>query len=134
MQLVDTNIISELMNQSPNPGVLAWARAAEAAQAQFWISAVTVHEVAYGLAKKPNPRKLAWFEQFLARCKVVEVSEMIARSAGEQRGILASHGQVRHMADMIIVATARVNALSLITRNVRDFDGCGIAVLNPFTP
>ena len=36
------------------------------------------------------------------------------------------------MADMLIAATAQIHALTLVTRNVRDFDGCGIAVLNPF--
>ena len=48
------------------------------------------------------------------------------------RGVLAARGQVRHMADMLIAATAQIHALTLVTRNVRDFDGCGIAVLNPF--
>ena len=47
---------------------------------------------------------------------------------------LALAGQVREQADMLIAATAQIHALTLVTRNVRDFDGCGIAVLNPFTP
>ena len=49
------------------------------------------------------------------------------------RAQLATRGHVRSQADMLIAATAQVHALTLVTRNVRDFDGCGIAVLNPFT-
>ena len=134
MQLVDTNVISELMYKTPNAGVLAWAQAAEASQAQLWVSTITVHEIVYGLAKRPHPLKLAWLEHFLARYRVLDVTETIARGAGERRGFLAACGQVRHVADMLIAATAQVHALTLVTRNVRDFDGCGIAVLNPFTP
>ena len=134
MQLVDTNVISELMYKTPNAGVLAWAQAAEASQAQLWVSAITVHEIVYGLAKRPHPLKLAWFEHFLARYRVIEVTETIARGAGERRGFLAACGQVRPVADMLIAATAQVHALTLVTRNVRDFEAFGIAVLNPFMP
>ncbi len=133
MQLVDTNVISELMYKAPDSGVIAWMQAVEASRAQLWVSAITVHEIVYGLTRKSHPSRLAWFEHFLGRYGVLEVSETIARGAGEMRGALAARGQVRHVADMLIAATAQVHALTLVTRNVRDFDGCGIALLNPFS-
>ena len=132
MQLVDTNVISELMYKAPDPGVMAWMEAAQASRSHLLVSAVTVHEIVYGLARKPSPARTAWFERFLTRHQVLGIDATIARGAGEMRGLLAARGQVRHMADMLIAATAQVHALTLVTRNVRDFDGCGIALLNPF--
>ncbi len=133
MQLVDTNVISELMYKTPDTGVLAWMLAAETSQTRLWVSVITVHEIVYGLTRKPRPARLAWFERFLGRVQVLDVNETVARGAGEMRGRLAARGQVRHVADMLIAATAQVHALTLVTRNVRDFDGCGIGLLNPFT-
>ena len=49
------------------------------------------------------------------------------------RGQLQASGQTRTQADMLIAATAQIHALTIVTRNVRDFDGCGIGVLKPFT-
>ena len=134
MQLADTNVISELMRRQPNPGALAWRDMTDAMHGQVTISVITVDEIFYGLLRKPNAALLAWFDSFIARNQVLDITEVIARRAGEMRGLLATRGQVRSQADMLIAATAQVHALTLVTRSVRDFDGCGIAVLNPFTP
>lgn len=134
MQLADTNVISELMRRQPNPGALAWRDMTDAMHGQVTISVITADEIFYGLLRKPNAALLAWFDSFIARNQVLDITEVIARRAGEMRGLLATRGQVRSQADMLIAATAQVHALTLVTRNVRDFDGCGIAVLNPFTP
>lgn len=92
MQLVDTNILSELMRAQPDAGVLAW----------------------------------------LQRQEVLAVTTDVARCAGALRGQLQLRGQTRSQADMLIAATAQIHALTIVTSNVRDFDGCGVAVLNPF--
>jgi len=132
MQLADTNVVSELMRQSPEEGVTAWMRGVDAASGRLAVSAVTIDEVVFGLSRRPNVAKLAWFDRFVAQLSVLDVTETIARRAGEMRALLASRGQVRTQADMLIAATAQVHALTVVTRNVRDFEGCGIAVLNPF--
>lgn len=134
MQLADTNVISELMRRQPHAGVLAWRDMTEAMHGQVTISVITVDEIFYGLLRKPNAGLLAWFDGFISCNQVIDTTEAIARRAGEMRGLFATRGQVRSQADMLIAATAQVHALTLVTRNVRDFDGCGIAVLNPFTP
>ena len=131
MYLADTNIISELMRPAPNRGVLQWAGGLHHA-AGFSASVSAFYEIIYGLTHKPRPRGLERFNTMAAHCAVLDVTETISRRAGEMRGVLAARGQVRDMADMLIAATAQVHALTLVTRNVRDFDGCGIAVLNPF--
>lgn len=127
--LVDTNVISELARHNPDSGVLAWARTVSSIS----VSVITVEEISYGLAWKPNSRISEWFEEFLAaHCLVLPITDEIARCAGRLRGSLAGDGRIRTQADRLIAATAQAHQLTLVTRNVRDFDGCGISLLDPF--
>ncbi len=127
--LVDTNILAELARPRPDPGVLRWA----AGVTCVFLSAVTVEEIAYGLAWRPNARIAAWFAAFLERhATVLPVDQTIAEQAGAMRGRLQRMGKPRTQADMLIAATAAVHDLTLVTRNERDFEACGIRVLNPF--
>jgi predicted nucleic acid-binding protein len=129
--LCDTNIISELARPVPDAGVLAWADQT----ATIALSVVSIEEIAFGLAWRPNARIVAWFEQFLHdSCDVLPVTDQVARVCGQMRGHLAAIGQVRTQADMLIAATARVHQLTLVTRNTRDFEDCLIPLLNPFAP
>lgn len=129
MDLLDTNVLSELSRNRPDPGVLAWA----GDRTELAISVVTVEEVYFGLSSRPNPRVMGWFKSFLAEhCRVLAVTAEVARVAGELRGVFKARGVARTQADMLIAATARVNQMKLVTRNERDFAGCGITVVNPF--
>ena len=133
MQLVDTNILSELMRVQPDTGVLAWLQGREVVHPRLTLSVVTVDEIMFGLSWHPTERLLAWFDAFVQRHEVLPVTTDVARRAGVLRGQLQARGQTRTQADMLIAATAQIHALTVVTRNVRDFDGCGIAVLNPFS-
>ena len=133
MFLADTNIISELMRPLPDAGVVQWARRVDQRSASFTISAVTVDEIIFGLKWRPNASKMVWFTSFLRKAQVLGIDTEIARRAGELRADMARRGAVRQQPDMLIAATAQIHALTLVTRNVRDFDGCGIGLLNPFT-
>jgi predicted nucleic acid-binding protein len=129
-QLVDTNVLAEMARRRPNRGVLAWA----AATTRIALSAITVEEIVYGLAWRPHPRIQAWFDGFVERhCEVLPITEAVARRSGWLRGELRGRGRNRSQADMLIAATAQVHGLTLVTRNARDFDGCGVPVLDPFT-
>jgi predicted nucleic acid-binding protein len=128
--LVDTNVLSELARPIPDPAVVEWARSVS----RTALSSVSVEEIYFGLSWKPKPKVLAWFQVFLREhCEVLVVSDAVARRAGELRGQLRAAGIVRTQADMLIAATARVHALTLVTRNEKDFEGCAIGLLNPFS-
>ena len=129
MQLVDTNVISELCRRSPNAGVLAWAHA----QSAIALSVVTLEEIAFGLAWRPNAVLQAWFDRELMQYEILPVTAGIARQAGAMRGAFAARGIRRSQADLLIAATAQAHQLSLVTRNLRDFEGCGVPLLNPFS-
>ncbi|HEX7505798.1 MAG TPA: type II toxin-antitoxin system VapC family toxin [Polyangia bacterium] len=127
--LCDTNVLSELARPAPNPGVLLWAEEIRVVS----ISTITIDEVIFGLTLRPNARVLAWFEDFVARsCQVLDVTPAVARTAGAMRARLAGRGQMRTQADMLIAASAAAHGLTLVTRNTKDFTGCGIDLLNPF--
>lgn len=127
--LVDTNVLAELSRREPNPGVLRWADTV----GQVALSVITVEELSFGLALRPNPRLQQLYDEFLAqRCALLPITSEIARHAGRLRGELRSRGLQRTQADLLIASTAALHGLSLVTRNVRDFEGCGIALLDPW--
>jgi len=127
--LVDTNVIAELARPSPNPAVVRWAQGLD----NVAVSVITLDEVFFGLTLKANVRVHGWFEAFIERhCLVLDVTPPIARQAGILRGQLALRGKTRNQADMLIASTAAQHGLTLATRNQREFEGCGIALVNPF--
>lgn len=130
MQLSDTNVISELMRPAPDPSVERWA----SQQAGLCVSVITIDELTFGLRRRGNPRLTAWFDRFITQVTVLDITMPVARRAGEMRAMLQGQGQSRTQADMLIAATALIHGLTLVTRNTRDFDGCGVEVLNPFAP
>ncbi len=128
--LLDTNIISEIMKKLPNKGVVEWF----AKQEEIFFSAITIEEIYYGLSSKNLVKKLTWFKQFSAdKATVLEISDKISQWSGEKRGELAASGKIVTMADSLIAATAHDHGLILATRNVKDFQNCGIALINPFS-
>jgi toxin FitB len=141
MILVDTNVISELMRQRPNAGVLAWLadqqRLGSRVPIRWGISIISIEEIVYGLtsvaARKPTATLFDWFDSFLESHSVLPVTGPIATRAGRLRGQLQSNGQTRTQQDILLAATAIEHGLTLVTRNVRDFDDCGLGLLNPFS-
>ncbi|MGZ8250050.1 PIN domain-containing protein [Methylomagnum sp.] len=128
LYLVDTNIISELARPAPNPDVVRWAGSVE----RHGISVVSLEEIWFGIARRPSVRLHVWLKGYLGRHEIFPVTEAIAQQAGELRGGFSKRGIARSQADMLIAATAKIHGLTLVTRNVRDFEGCEIGLLNPF--
>ncbi len=97
------------------------------------ISVVTLEEIAFGLAWKPNERIREWFENFFSEaCDVLPITDAIAERSGIVRGRSRAAGITQSQADSLIAATAHIHDLTLVTRNVRDFARSQIKLLNPF--
>ena len=129
--LVDTNIISEIMKKTPDNHVYEWFSRLE----EIYFSVITIEETYFGLSRKNLIHKLAWFQQFAAdKTIILKITDRISRWSGEKRGELAATGKIVNMADSLIAATAHDHGLILATRNAKDFQHFGIAVLNPFSP
>lgn len=128
--LCDTNVLSELARPAPDPGVLSWSKSV----IHITLSVITLEEINFGLSWKPNARISHWFNQFIKdHCEVLPVTPEIAIQAGNLRGMLQTKGEPRTQADMLIAATATIHGLTLVTRNTRDFAGCNIRLVNPFS-
>jgi predicted nucleic acid-binding protein len=127
--LCDTNIISELSKKAPDRAVINWASSLN----RCGMSIITIEELCFGLTRRPNQRIIDWINRFIDRhVEIYPVTESIARRAGTLRGRLQSAGSTRTQADMLIASTAAEHNLVIVTRNLRDFEGCGVAVLDPF--
>lgn len=132
MFLLDTNIVSELPRRDPDPHLLAWFDLLP----ELAISSITLEELSYGVARATgrNAARLRdWLETLLAiPPQILPVDDRIARAAGELRAARDKMGRPAAQADMLIAATALIYGFTLATRNTADFDGCGIALINPF--
>jgi len=118
------------MKKNPDKKVVEWF----SRQDEIYFSVITVEEVNFGLSRKNLVQKLSWFRQFAAdKVTVLEITDKISRWSGEKRGELAARGKVVTMADSLIAATAHDHGLILATRNIKDFQNFGIALLDPFS-
>jgi predicted nucleic acid-binding protein len=133
MFLVDTDVLSELPRARADARVVAWFELLP----EFAVSPISIDELSYGIAKvrgKSGTRLREWFEALLSiPPTVIPLDQRIARAAGELRATRERKGRRVAQADMLIAATALVGGLTLATRNIDDFEGCGIPIIDPFT-
>lgn len=129
MVLLDSNILSEVLKPQPDAGVSAWFPT----QTVLAISVISLDEVLFGLQRKRMTVALAQFERLLALAEIVAVDEQVARYAAALRSDFSQQGVTRSQSDMLIAATALARECSIATRNTKDFAGCGVQVVNPFS-
>jgi predicted nucleic acid-binding protein len=139
MILLDTNVVSELMLSRPNPSVLGWLNRAETQE--LYVSSVSVAEIYFGLELLSTGARredlLDRFGRLMATAfdqRVLDFDVDAARVYGRIAARRRNQGRPLSMADGQIAATARSHSLVLATRNVRDFEGSDVDVLNPFDP
>ena len=137
MILLDTNVISELMRTEPAQIVLNWFGQHDAAD--LFISAVTEAELRTGVAILPEGQRHdrlqlaidAMIDQdFQAR--VLPFDSAAAKAYAEIAARRRAAGRPIAEADCQIAAIARAKNAPVATRNVKDFDGCGIRLINPW--
>ena len=136
--LLDTNVVSELMRKARDPDVADWV--AGLPLEDLFFSAVGEAELRYGAAILPAGRRrdtlLADIEGMLREAFGNRVLPFDRAAAREYADIAASRRAVGRRvapADCQIAAIARSRGMAVATRNVRDFDGIGVGIVNPWT-
>lgn len=135
MIVLDTNVASELMRPAPAPLVVAWVgeRGAE-----LVTTAITVAEIRFGIARLPGGRRQ---DQLMALADEVfaafddQILPFDAQAATEYARIVSSRersGTPIDGFDAQIAAICCARGASLATRNVKDFAGTGVGLLNPW--
>jgi hypothetical protein len=135
--LIDTNVISEVRKRErANKGVRAFFRQAARQETDLYLSVVTVGELRRGvelIQHRGDHAQAAilatWLESVLCEFAqhILSVDEEIGQTWGRLR---APHPE--HALDKLIAATALIHDLTVVTRNVEDFAGTGVRLLNPF--
>jgi toxin FitB len=133
MYLLDTNVVSELRRVRPHGAVLAWLQAVR--DEDLHISAVTIGEIQSGIeiTREQDQAKAAEIEAWLEQvAETYNVLSMDARTFRAWARLM--HRRTDDLIeDTMIAATAAIHHLTVVTRNVQDFEGFDVRTLNPFT-
>jgi predicted nucleic acid-binding protein len=137
MILLDTNILSALMQRVPDPAVVAWLDTQ--APETVWTTSVTLFEARYGLALLPDGQRRVRLQQELEQLVQVEFGHRVlafdARAA-QQAALLSARrkaqGRNVDMRDTFIAGIALAHGATLATRNTRHFDDLSVPVVNPW--
>jgi predicted nucleic acid-binding protein len=135
--VVDTNALSELLRPAPDPRVLQWFE--RQPRAALFTTTVTRGEILYGVRLLPEGQRrrslyeavLAIFgEDFSGRVLAfdVESADLYAEIAASRKAA----GRPLAQFDAMIAAVARSRGAALATRNLKDFDDCGVELMNPW--
>ena len=135
--LLDTNVVSEPMKARPNAGVLSWL--AHADEDSVFLSVVTITELRYGIERlatgKRRDRLEGWLRKDLTSRfgeRILTVDLEIADACGRLVARSEAVGHPIEARDAFIAATAEVRGLTLVTRNISDFEATVKEIVTPW--
>lgn len=137
MFILDTNVVSELRKVRlgrADAHVAQWADSVESVE--LYLSSITVQELEIGvlLAQRRDPAQGAIFRIWLDHHVLPAFAGRIlpVDTAVAQRSAMLHVPDPRPIRDGLIAATALVHGMTVVTRNVADFEPCGVRLLNPW--
>ncbi|MBU1660496.1 MAG: type II toxin-antitoxin system VapC family toxin [Chloroflexi bacterium] len=135
--LLDTCVISELVMKTPDPHVVAFVDSLEPDDVFF--SVITIGEIVKGIEKLSDSKQKrelhTWLqEDLLIRFdgKIFPLDTNVLMEWGKLTAHAEAAGKPMPAIDSLIAATVLTYELTLITRNVSDFDSAGIQIVNPW--
>jgi len=137
MIILDTNVISEAMRESPEERVAQWL--ARQKILHLAITTITIAEIQRGLKRLPAGKRRnrleASFEAFIDQGfegRVLAFDEASASIYGEVCAMREKKGLTADPVDLMIAAITKNAGARLATRNIKDFEHCGIKLINPW--
>jgi len=136
MIILDTNVLSALMRNAPDPSVASWLD--RQPRSSIWTNSITILEIQTGLQIMPHGKKRVSlsedFERLLDRIdhRIAAFDEHAARLAAELTGLRQKKGRVGELRDTMIAGIVLVHRASLATRNVTHFTDISATVINPW--
>ena len=137
MILLDTNVISAVMMPAPPGPLLRWLN--EQDSSSLFLSSITLAEIGYGLHMLPDGKHRRNLEDRFARLvalgfeqRILPFDEPAAAIYGEIMAQRKGLGRPLGALDGQIASIARSHHLAVATRNTRDFEECGLDLVNPF--
>ena len=135
--LFDTCVLSEFMKKSPDPRLLSFVDSLN--EKDVYLSAISVGEIRKGIALLGRTKRAAFLREWLkelqqhyqGRIKAFNVT--VAEVWGDKVAAAQKKGVPRPVLDSLIAATAAVDGMTLVTRNVEDMHHMGVKLLNPFS-
>lgn len=135
--LLDTCLVSELVKPKPQPAVLRWLDTRD--ENSLFLSVLTIGELHKGISKLPDSVRKeelrSWVNHDLTirfSSRLLDVDHEIATNWGMMQGEAERRGEKLPVMDSLIAATARAHNLTVVTRNCRDLERCGVHVCNPW--
>lgn len=135
--LLDTNVLSEVTRPLPETIVLEWLDRLD--EDRTFISVVSIAEIRRGVALMAKGRKRDALAEWLARDlttrfehRIIPVEERVALTWGDLMSDANRSGRGLSSMDGLIAATAIAHDLTLATRNIKDFEGFGIDLVDPW--
>lgn len=133
--LIDTDVLSELRRKTPSAGVVAWI--SQRPPATLYISVLTLGEIRKGidgLADEARRMKLLdWLQTDLPAFFTGRILPVDVQVADRWGRMVAAAGRTLPAIDSLLAATALAHDLILVTRNVKDFAGLPVQIINPWT-
>lgn len=134
--LLDTDVISEWVKPRPHPQVVAWF--ADVEEDVVFLSVVSFAEIRRGVDLLPDGRRrerlAIWLtEELPARFegRILDIDHPVADAWGTITARAQKAGRTMGSMDAFVAATAGVHGLTLVTRNVKDYQGLGLALCDP---
>ena len=138
MIILDTNVISELMCTAPETVVIDWIDTQ--ADIDLFVTAITVAELLYGIARLPDGRRKSNLATHVERMIDEDLDHRVLpfdeTAAPHYADIAVTRERVERpisVADAQIAAICRTYGSTLATRNVNDFADTGVTVIDPWS-